>query len=193
MYKTKWVHQVPLCKLDKCVSSSGRHCPSSQHTTLQVDRVQYELWPSLTKLVVLANTVIRIFPTQHKCHAKHFPKHHRSHYWLSRPDTHTVLEFLMRSPHSSASTFCEGPDSKYFSIWGLWGLCCRDTTLMLKQPQPMWKQMGWLCSSKSLLQNSWWAEYCLGHSVPNSDLAYAWVALMTAHAPSPEIAFSISR
>lgn len=157
------------------------------------NRVQYEFWPSLTKLVVLASTAIRIFPTQHRCYARHFPKHHSSHYCLSRPDTHTVLEFLMRSPHRSASTCCEGPDSKHFSIWGLRGLCCRDTTLMLNSHSQCGNKRGGRAPVNLYYKNSWWAEHCLGHSVPSSDLAYAWVALMTAHAPSPEVAFPISR
>lgn len=52
----------------------------------------------------------------------------------------------------SANVFCEGPDSKYFSLCKLHGPCCNRADMHVrKQPQTIRNGTAWLCSNTTLL------------------------------------------
>lgn len=120
------------------------------HHGTQLYRVQYELWPPLTKLVMLACAQPNAW---HRWYAKRCPKHPSNHYWLSYLNIPTIVEFLVPFSKWSANIFCTGPDSKYFRICGPSGLLClcSSAAALPKHHGEYGNTWEWLGSSKAAL------------------------------------------
>lgn len=52
--------------------------------------------------------------------------------------------------HGSANLFCKGLGSKYFRLYGSYGLCCNYSTMPYMHRQYV-NEEEWLCSEKILL------------------------------------------